>query len=187
MTPAMAKDRITAGPALPAPPPIRGRMPVPTIAPPPSATRCGHDSDCLSRCSAGMSSRATTVLRTFQFFIRHPLGRANLARHRHYATSLVVLRYSHRGVRAANGRDSRQDREPARDLIFGAGGGIALPVGDHFDEQFAGDVLARGDRGLLPGGNIRRNDPQPVEPDRPPQRVDRVEACLLYTSDAADE
>ena len=65
---------ITAGPALPAPTPIRVRMPVPTIAPTPSATRCGQDSVCFSRCSSGMSSRATTALRYFQFHAvpRHP-------------------------------------------------------------------------------------------------------------------
>jgi len=43
MIPAMAKERMTAGPALPAPTPIRVRMPVPTIAPTPSATRWGQD------------------------------------------------------------------------------------------------------------------------------------------------
>ena len=48
----VAKDRITAGPALPAPTPIRVRMPVPTMAPTPSATRCGHERDCLRRCSS---------------------------------------------------------------------------------------------------------------------------------------
>jgi len=40
----MAKERITDGPALAAPTPIRVRMPVPTIAPTPKATRCGQDS-----------------------------------------------------------------------------------------------------------------------------------------------
>ena len=58
-----------AGPALPAPTPISVRMPVPTIAPTPSATRCGQPSDCLSRCSSGISSRATTALRKFQLLI----------------------------------------------------------------------------------------------------------------------
>ena len=49
ITPAMAKDSITAGPALAAPTPVRVRMPVPTIAPTPSATRCGQDKVGFSR------------------------------------------------------------------------------------------------------------------------------------------
>jgi hypothetical protein len=45
MIPAIAKLRITAGPALAAPTPVKVRMPVPTIAPTPSAIKCGQDSD----------------------------------------------------------------------------------------------------------------------------------------------
>src|SRR4051794_17161685 len=59
----MAEERMTPGPAIPAPTPVRVRMPVPTIAPTPSAMRCGHPRLRLSRCSAGISSSATTALR----------------------------------------------------------------------------------------------------------------------------
>ena len=65
--PAMAKDRITAGPALAAPTPVRVRMPVPTIAPTPSAIRCGQPSERFSRCSGARSSSLTIAFRTFQF------------------------------------------------------------------------------------------------------------------------
>jgi hypothetical protein len=68
----MAKLTITAGPALAAPTPVSVRMPVPTIAPTPSAIRCGHYSDWWSRCSSGISSRVTIALRTFQFFMACP-------------------------------------------------------------------------------------------------------------------
>src|SRR5690606_30438171 len=40
--PAIRNDSRTAGPALSAPMPIRVRMPVPTMAPTPIATRCGQ-------------------------------------------------------------------------------------------------------------------------------------------------
>src|SRR5687768_167995 len=70
MMPAIAKDRITAGPALAAPTPVRVRMPVPTIAPTPSAIRCGQPSERLSRCSGASSSSDTIVLRAFHLATR---------------------------------------------------------------------------------------------------------------------
>src|SRR5688572_24365381 len=54
---------MTAGPALAAPTPVRVRIPVPTIAPTPSAIRCGQPRLRWSRCSGAISSSATTALR----------------------------------------------------------------------------------------------------------------------------
>src|SRR4051794_17718573 len=62
----MAKERITAGPAFAAPTPVRVRMPVPTIAPTPSAIRCGQERLRESRCCGARSSWA----RIF-FFVFH--------------------------------------------------------------------------------------------------------------------
>ena len=54
---------LAAGPAFAAPTPVKVKMPVPTIAPTPSAIRCGQDKVGFSRCSGAISS-ADRVLRT---------------------------------------------------------------------------------------------------------------------------
>src|SRR3954471_15836626 len=57
----MAKERMTAGPALAAPTPVRVRIPVPTMAPTPNATRCGQPRLRFRRCSGARSSSRTTA------------------------------------------------------------------------------------------------------------------------------
>src|SRR3954463_15557340 len=93
------------------------------------------------------------------------------------ASYSVVLADAHARARAADGGDGGEEGKPPRHLIFDACRGIALPVGHDFDEHFAGDVLAGGDRRLLTRGDIRGHYPQSVEPDRLAQCVDRVETA----------
>ena len=74
-------------------------------------------------------------------------------------------------------------------MIFDLGRGIAGAVGHDFDVQFAGDVLAGGERRLLAGGDVGGDDAQAVKADRATQRIDRVEAAAarLQRGDGGSE
>src|SRR4029453_10806779 len=131
----MAKLRITAGPAFAAPTPVSVRMPVPTMGRPPRAMRCGQERLGVSRCSSGISSRETIVLRTFQFFmwlepllVRHCEDRSDDAsqseqlvaslRSQRPSPSSIILRHANAGAGAPKCRNGREQREPAGHLIF---------------------------------------------------------------------
>ena len=152
----MAKERTTAGPALAAPTPVRVRIPVPTIAPTPSATRCGQPRLRWSLCSGAMSSSATTALRANRFMKRPPVCQLDRQAHPPSKGSRYSLAHhiAVAGITANQEIPSCRRRQRAAHA-FGIGPDHLGIMGD----IAPADVLTSGN---VPARNKRRSEAQAV-------------------------